>query len=103
MLWEEAWKRSLGAICSELLQSLDGTLDAFGDIITMDHLSSKGAWAQPKGQAKALNQSVLEWVRGDAEKAFNSLPTCEPQISFSNIKQLTNESFVNFIDRWKTN
>lgn len=35
-------------------------LDTFGDIITMDNLSGKGAWAQAKDQAKALNQWNLE-------------------------------------------
>ncbi|KAL2293913.1 hypothetical protein Nmel_007613 [Mimus melanotis] len=70
----EHGKKLLRAIHSELLQRSDSALEAFGNVIKMDHLSGEGAWAQAKYQAKALNQVILEKNKGSGREGFQ-LPT----------------------------
>lgn len=68
----------------------------------MDHLGGEGEWADPKEQIRALSKGVLDKICKAVVQAFNLLPLLDPPVSFTDIKQLPDERFMDFVNRMKT-
>lgn len=96
LLWEVTWKGLLEDLLPGLIKDPDCAFDTQGGSITLDHLCGEGAWAQAGKQAGLIPQSVLERIKGAAEKAFR---TMAPQPTSVSIKQSPSEPFLDFVDR----
>lgn len=99
LLWEVTWKGLLKDLLPGLIQDPDCKFDAQGGSITLDHLCGEGNWAQAGKQAELIPQSVLERIKGAAEKALRVMPPRYPQPSYLDIEQSPSEPFLDFIDR----
>uniref|UniRef100_A0A8C3TNK7 SH2 domain containing 4A n=1 Tax=Catharus ustulatus TaxID=91951 RepID=A0A8C3TNK7_CATUS len=89
-------------LLQELQQSPESAKDEDDNDITQEHLTGEGEYQSPDKQARLLTKFVLDKISLAAEKAFHQLPTTEVTGSYVNIKQFPSESFLQFLDLWKS-
>ncbi|XP_064260061.1 uncharacterized protein LOC135290081 [Passer domesticus] len=99
-LWEANWKREIGKILPQLWENQSTAVDTEGGMITTEHLSGVGSWADGNYQAWYIPADALKATTLAALKAFTSLrsPTT-PLIPYSKILQGDNEPFLLFTER----
>ncbi|XP_064260326.1 uncharacterized protein LOC135290334 [Passer domesticus] len=99
-LWEVNWKREIGKVLPQLWENPGTAVDTEGGMITTEHLSGVGSWADGNYQAWYIPSEALKATTSAALKAFTSLrsPTT-PLIPYSKIIQGDNEPFLLFTER----
>ncbi|XP_053839742.1 pseudouridylate synthase TRUB1 isoform X1 [Vidua macroura] len=97
-LWERKWKRLAGNLLPEILEG-PYSLDFAEEPITLDHLIGEGDWSEARLQARGIPSAVLDMSRGAAERAFLAMPSKEPMLPYTEIKQSVAEPFIDFVER----
>lgn len=70
--------------------------------LTVEHLSGEGKYENPQAQAWNLSKAVLEDIKNAAQNVLFWTPDgTTPQLSFADICQSTDETYIKFIDRLK--
>ncbi|TRZ06805.1 hypothetical protein HGM15179_020304 [Zosterops borbonicus] len=91
------WKKRLENLILTYAEHAKQALAA----LTIDQLAGEGAHTDPNAQA-ALPREALEGVTEAARYAFLKVPDAKtPQQSFINIKQVPEETYMQFVDRLK--
>ncbi|XP_014104567.1 PREDICTED: endogenous retrovirus group K member 18 Pol protein-like [Pseudopodoces humilis] len=67
----------------------------------MNHLCGEGDWSEPIDQAQNLPKGVREKIKKAAEKAFFNIPLSESVVPYAQVKQCSDERFVDFVNRLK--
>ncbi|XP_072775942.1 uncharacterized protein [Taeniopygia guttata] len=67
--------------------------------IALEHLVGEDDWGQAEKQAAGIPRPVLDPSKDAAECAFFNMPSKEPVISYTALKQSVAEPFMDFVDR----
>ncbi|RMC21078.1 hypothetical protein DUI87_01935 [Hirundo rustica rustica] len=100
-LWEGLWKKALKTVLQEIQQTTDAQDSDYNDI-THDHLCGEGDLSSANEQIRLLSKSVLDKICNAAEKTFYQISSPEIKTSYVNIKQISSENFLQFLDRLRS-
>ncbi|XP_064269839.1 endogenous retrovirus group K member 24 Gag polyprotein-like [Passer domesticus] len=98
-VWEEAWKKGIRDILPDLWADTQTSTIRGGEAVCTEHLIGTGNWADGVIQARDIPRAVLRESAKVAERAFLSLKTAVPSLTFSKIIQGSEEPFIIFVER----
>ncbi|XP_074397653.1 uncharacterized protein LOC141729178 [Zonotrichia albicollis] len=98
-VWAGEWRRQIVEVLPTLWENPSTSHDTEGLAISEDHLVGTGQWASGAAQAKALFTEQLRETGKAAERAFYKLATITSQLEEEEIRQSTQEPYLEFIER----